>query len=213
MTFLAEVESAFVDLAEWYEDFYIETFDNHLGSGDLSATYIKSLRKLTVTCDASDIRSPLNEDFNPGPFVLIGVPIQFGENFYSLIPGLGSAMGGNTTSMLGVVTGSQNFSDPNHVMGYTEALKRNPQMIPFPATWEKTALLGDFVAPTELKGYVPELSKSIVGSYLEFLSYAFGMAVLSAGLNAFEKERGKVEALVKKTWKLYLDEIETALSE
>ncbi len=213
MTFYGSVSSAFTEFSEGYYDFIEETFSEHLGSSELMGTYIKSLKKLEFVCDASDIRSPLNDDFNPGPYVLLGVALDLEETFYSLVPCLGRAGGGNMNSILGVVGSGLDVQTPSHYFGFRSIIEKNPQVVPFQMGYERTQVIGEFTPPTSLKGFTPQLSQDIILAFLEALSYSLGYAVLASGLDAFEKERNKTQAAIKALWKDYIVYIEEVVAE
>ena len=214
MTLLSEVEATFTYHVDDLYDFFTETFDEHCGSKDLALAYLKTLRKVEVRCDVEDIRTATNQDFNPGPFVIVGVPIFLDEEQYSLLPSIGGWGRGNETATLGLVSAARSEIDvPNHASGFRRQLENAPERMPYEITYNHTAILGTLTVPSSVKGYVVELSTNIIGTFLEFLSLGFGEGFLAEGANAFEKEKSNVEPFVKKMWKYYLDQADEALSE
>jgi hypothetical protein len=213
MAYLGDVKAIFSYHVDDLYDFFTETFDEHCGSKDLALTYVKSLRKLEVKCDPTDIRTSINEDFNPGPFILLGIPLMIDDAQYSLIPSLTGWGRGNQTAIVGLVSCvSDEDGFPNHAWGFRGLLDLNPEKLPIELTWEETQLIGRFVPPAALKGYVHELSKLIVGTYLEFLSLGFGHAMLAQGASALEKELTKVDKFAKEMWTYYLRQVEESLN-
>ena len=212
MTFLSEVQQAFLFHVDDLYDFVTDTFDEHCGSKDLALAYVKTLRNIEVKCDAEDIRTATNENFNPGPFILVGVPIFLDEAQYSLMPALGRWGRGNETATLGLVSSAYSEDDiPNHAAGFRRQLEKAPAKLPFEITWDYTQMIGKFIPPSAVKGYAKELSPLIIGTYLEYLSLGFGAGVLAEGANSLDKEKSKIEPFLKKMWKYYLDQVEEAL--
>jgi hypothetical protein len=212
MTFLSEAKADFVYHINDLEDFVTYTFDEHCGSKELGRAYVNSLRKLQLKCDPNDIRTSINQDFNPGPFILIGIPILIDDAQYSLIPALGGWGRSNQTAITGFVSASHSEPEiPDHSWGFRARLEKNPGKLPFELTWEQTQVIGPFIAPVSLKGYAPELTRLILGTYLEFLSHSFGLALLSEGANSLTKELPNVENFVLEMWKMYLDQVDEIL--
>jgi hypothetical protein len=211
MGFLTGVSEGFTQYAEDCGLFVHETFEEHLGSEDLIESFIKSLKKIKIECDGSDIRSALDEDFNPGPYILIGVPIDIGGAHFSLIPGLNGLGRGNMTALTGVVAMGLEAGVPTASWGYRDGVTENPLKAPFAVEWETFISLGKFSVPTELKGYDAVLTETIVVAFLNYLSYGFGYAVLSIGLDALEKDREEVEPAINTMWKEYITAIEEAV--
>ena len=213
MTFLSEVQAVFNYHVDDLYDFVTNTFEEHCGSKDLALAYVQSLRKLEVKCDVSDIRTSINEDFNPGPFILIGMPLMIEDVQYSLIPSLAGWGRGNQTAVTGFVACvSQEPGIPDYSWGFRGRLDLNPEKLPFELNWEQTQHIGGFDSPTPLKGYVQELTRLILGTYLEYLSLGFGHAILAEGANSLEKELVKVDKFVKEMWIYYLDQVEESLN-
>jgi hypothetical protein len=213
MAYLGDVEAIFNYHVDDLCDFFTETFDEHCESKDLALTYVKSLRKLELKCDATDIRTSINEDFNPGPFILVGIPLMIDDAQYSLIPSLTGWGRGNKSAITGLVSCvSDEDGIPNHAWGFRGLLELNPGKLPIELIWEETQLIGRFVPPAALKGYVHELSKLVIGTYLEFLSLGFGHAMLAQGANSLEKELTKVDKFAKEMWTYYLDQVEESLN-
>jgi hypothetical protein len=213
MTFLAEVNSSFTELLDEYLDFFQETLEEHIASTDLMTAYIKTLKKLSISCDSSEIRTSIDPERNPGPHILIALSLLIDEVQFSLLPGLGSEGGSETTSVLGIVASGIDRDTPNHLLGFRIFVRENPQQLPYEMTWEKTKFIGDFPTIPSLKGFTPELSRNLVGSFLEFLSHAFGYATLASGLLAFEKESKKTEAAIKAMWKEFIETLEGIVSD
>jgi hypothetical protein len=213
MTFLAGVNNAYSELLEEYRDYFQETLEEHLPSSDLMVAYVASLKKLHITCDTSEIRTSIDPERNPGPYVLIGLSIFIDDLQFSLLPCVGSEGGDGTTSILGIVASGINRDTPNHIMGFRTFVRESPQDVPYEMTWEKSKFVGTFPAIPLLKGFTPELSRNLVGSYLEFLSHAFGYGALAAGLLAFEKERNKTEAAIVAMWNEFIDTLEGIVDE
>jgi hypothetical protein len=213
MAFLSEAQAVFSYHVEDLYDFVTYTFDEHCGSKELGLAYVKSLRKLQLKCDPNDIRTSINEDFNPGPFILVGIPIMIDDAQYSLIPALGGWGRSNQTGITGFVTASHSEPEiPDHSWGFRGRLEKNPEKLPFELTWEQTQLIGPFIGPVSLKGYVQELTKLILGTYLEFLSHSFGYALLAEGANSLTKELPKVEKFMLEMWEMYLDQVDEILT-
>jgi len=79
--------------------------EEHLGSVDIAESFAKALSKIKITTDINDIRLADDEDFNPGPYCLAGIPISFGgDDYVSLLPSLIGQGDGNFTAIVGVVT-------------------------------------------------------------------------------------------------------------
>jgi hypothetical protein len=213
MTFLAQVNGSFSELLDEYRDYFQETLEDHISSSDLMAAYVKTLKKLSITCDSSEIRTSIDPERNPGPYILIGISLSLEELQFSLLPCVGSEGGDGTTSILGIVANGINRDTPNHIMGFRTFVRENPQKVPYGMTWEKSLFVGDFPTIPQLKGFTPELSRSLVGSFLEFLSHAFGYGALAAGLLSFEKERKKTEAAIKAMWKEFIGTLEEIVAE
>ncbi len=73
MTFLAEVNGSFTELLDEYRDYFQETLEDHISSSDLMVAYVKTLKKLNISCDSSEIRTSIDPERNPGPYMLIGL--------------------------------------------------------------------------------------------------------------------------------------------
>lgn len=213
MTFLSEVQALFSYHVDDLYDFVTDTFDEHCGSKDLALAYVHSLRKLEVKCDVKDIRTSINEDFNPGPFILIGLPLMIDDAQYSLIPSLTGWGRGNQTAITGFVASvSHEAGIPDYSWGFRSRLDQNPEKLPFELSWERTQIIGSFISPNSLKGYVQELTRMIIGTYLEYLSLGFGHAILAEGANSLETELAKVDKFVNEMWTYYLDQVEENLN-
>jgi hypothetical protein len=213
MTFFAEVNRVFSEQVEEYIDFFQETLEDHLASPDLMVAYIKTLKKLNISSDYSEIRTSIDPERNPGPYILISLSLLVDDVQFSLLPGIGSEGGGETTSILGIVASGINRDTPNHLIGFRTSVSENPQQVPYEMTWENTKFIGDFPVIPSLKGFTPELTRNIVGSFLEFLSHALGYGALAAGLLSFEKESKKTEAAIKAMWKEVIETLDGIVTE
>jgi hypothetical protein len=169
--------------------------EEHLGSVDIAESFAKALSKIKITTDINDIRLADDEDFNPGPYCLAGIPISFGgDDYVSLLPSLIGQGDGNFTALVGVVTAG-GLDIPDHTGGFRYAKYQIPEL-----SQEYHHFIGELKLPKELKGFDKEFSQAILQSFLGYLSHSFGAAIIDSGVSGFKDALPDLNEFLDSLW-------------
>ena len=170
--------------------------EEHLGSADIANSFAKALAKIKITTDTNDIRLADDEDFNPGPYALAGIPLTFGgDDYLCLLPSLIGQGDGNFTSVVGVVTsGGQGI--PDHTGGFRYGIYRIPEL-----SQEYHHIIGEFKPPKDLKGFDKEFTQAILQSFFGYLSHSFGSAIIESGVSGFKDAIPGLNKFLDTLWK------------
>ena len=211
--FLESLKSNFnYHMEDSYDNYLLDVFSEFAGSKDLAKSFVKSLKKVEFKTDIDDIRLPTDEDFNPGPFILIGVPVSIGDQSFSLIPGLVGLGQGNTSALMGVVCQGEGF--PDHALGYRIYDRDGITIFDFEVLREQTdQFYGKFIPPKELKGFRVELTQPILTTFLGYLAYGFGSAILASGIDGFDDAKNQLESFLDGLWSEFLKDLEKSIED
>jgi len=198
--FISILKSEFsYHMDDTYDNYFVEVFKEKAGTKEITNSFVKELKKVEFNVDVDDIRLSTDEDYNPGPYILIGVPVDLGDQPFSLIPGLVGIGSANRTALMGVVTQGENY--PDHSSGYLLHSRAGVSLFKFEILSETTDMFyGDFQPPKELKGFRIELTKALLTTFLGYLSYAIGSAFLNTGSEGFEACKDELSDAIQDLW-------------
>lgn len=213
MSYLNSLESWF-DFNCQDPEYLYDVFEFAFDSPDDAKPFLKALSEIQIETDIQDIRLATNENFNPGPFVLIGVPINLNDARFSLIPSMTGMGVGNRNSIIGLVTQPQNPETPDFVFGFRKAITNAPRNLPMVIEEELSYyFLGEFSGPRVMRSFDADLTEDVLITFLGYLSYAFGLAALEAGLASFQKESKNLDKSLEKLWSDYLRTVTNVIQE